>query len=96
MPIAGFFTDWYLQLPSLVLAALIYLLLGRVILAPFLGADNWLMRMLAAVTDPVVRAVGAITPRVVPFSGVVLFAVVWLLSARILLHQVLLARRMFG
>jgi hypothetical protein len=40
--------------------------------------------------------VGAITPRVVPSSLVVVFAIMWLLSARILLHQAFLARRMFG
>jgi hypothetical protein len=54
------------------------------------------MRVLAAITNPVVKAVGAITPRVVPSALVVVFAIMWLLSARILLHQVFLARRMFG
>jgi hypothetical protein len=96
MPNASFLSYWYLHLPSLVLAAFVYLLLGRLILAPFLGADNPVMRMLAAVTNPVVKAVGAITPRVVPSSLVIVFAILWLLSARILLHQAFLARRMFG
>jgi hypothetical protein len=54
------------------------------------------MRVLAAATNPIVRTVGAITPRVVPSPLVVLFAIMWLLSARILLHQAFLARRMFG
>jgi uncharacterized protein YggT (Ycf19 family) len=90
------FTYWYLQLPSLVLAALIYLLLGRLLLMPFLGADNPIIRVLAAVTNPVVRTVGAITPRVVPSALVIVFAIMWLLSTRILLHQAFLARRMFG
>jgi hypothetical protein len=48
------------------------------------------------VTDPVVRTVGAITPRVVPSGLVIVFAIMWLLGARILLHQALIARRMFG
>ncbi len=96
MPSASTLSYWYLHLPSLLLAALIYLLLGRLILAPFLPADNPLMRVLAAVTNPVVRTVGAITPRVVPSPLVILFAIMWLLSARILLHQAFLARRMFG
>jgi hypothetical protein len=37
-----------------------------------------------------------VTPRVVPSSLVIVFAIVWLLSLRILLHQALVARRMFG
>jgi hypothetical protein len=96
MPSASTLSYWYLHLPSLLLAALIYLLLGRLILAPFVAADNPFMRVLAAVTNPVVRTVGAITPRVVPAPLVILFAIMWLLSARILLHQAFLARRMLG
>jgi uncharacterized protein YggT (Ycf19 family) len=93
---ANFFTYWYLNLPSLVLAAFIYLLIGRLLLSLFLRSQSPLMRVLAVVTNPVVRAVGAITPRVVPGSLVIVFAIMWLLSARILLHQALVARRMFG
>lgn len=96
MPSPSLFAYWYLHLPSLVLALLIYLLIGRLVLSPFLRAENAAMRVLAVVTDPVVRTVGAITPRVVPSALVIVFAVMWLLSARILLHQALIARRMFG
>ena len=96
MPSASFLSHWYLHVPSLLLAALIYLLLGRLVLAALLSADNPVMRVLAAVTNPVVKTVGAITPRVVPSALVVVFAIMWLLSVRILLHQVFLARRMFG
>jgi len=87
---------WYFHGPSLLLAALIYLLLARLVLSLLLGGENLVMRALAAITDPVVKAVGAITPRVVPSALVVVFAIMWLLSARILLHQAFLARRMFG
>jgi hypothetical protein len=96
MPSASFLSYWYLQLPSLLLAVLIYLLLVRVVTEPFLHSDNVAMRLLAAATNPVVKTVRAITPRVVPSGLVVVFAIVWLLSLRILLHQVFLARRMFG
>ncbi|MBO0766001.1 MAG: hypothetical protein J2P50_15640 [Hyphomicrobiaceae bacterium] len=96
MPSASFLSYWYLQLPSVLLAALIYLLLIRLAAGPFLSADTVAMRLLAAVTNPVVKTVNAITPRVVPSALVVVFAIVWLLSLRILLHQLLLARRMFG
>jgi len=93
---ADFFTYWYISLPSLALAVFIYLLIGRLLLSLFLRPESLLMRAMTAVTDPVVRTVRAITPRVVPASLVIVFAIMWLLSARILLHQVLVARRMFG
>jgi uncharacterized membrane protein len=87
---------WYFHGPGLLLAVLIYLLLARLALSPLLREDHTVMRVLTAVTNPVVRTVGAITPRVVPSGLVVVFAIMWLLSARILLHQAFLARRMFG
>jgi hypothetical protein len=96
MPSASSFSYWYFHGPSLLLAALVYLLAVRLVLWPVIGAHTAVMRLLAAVTDPVVKAVGAITPRVVPSALVVAFAIMWLLSARILLHQAFLARRMFG
>jgi hypothetical protein len=96
MPSASFLSYWYLHVPSLLLTALIYLLLARLILGALLRADNPAMRVLAAVTNWVVKPVGAITPRVVPAAVVVVFAIMWVLSVRILLHQVFLARRMFG
>jgi hypothetical protein len=96
MPSASALSSWYLQGPSFVLAAFIYLLLARLVLAPLLPMKNPVMRVLAAVTNVVVKPVAAITPRVVPSPLVVVFAIMWLLSARILLHQAYLARRMFG
>jgi len=93
---ANLFTYWYLNLPSLLLAVLIYLLAARLVLSLFLRAESTLMRVLAVVTNPVVKTVGAITPRVVPSPLVIVFAIMWLLTARILLHQALVARRMFG
>jgi uncharacterized protein YggT (Ycf19 family) len=96
MPSSSFLSYWYLQLPSLLLAALVYLLLVRLVIEPFLRTDNVIVRVLAVVTNPVVKAVRAITPRVVPSALVVVFAIMWLLSLRILLHQAFLARRMFG
>jgi uncharacterized protein YggT (Ycf19 family) len=119
MPSASFLSYWYLQLPSLLLAVFIYLLLVRLLLrlmlyraerihrfydlllgrqpSPSVSPDDYLvMRFLAALTDPVVRVVQAITPRIVPFPLAIAFAIMWLLTLRILLHQVFLARRMFG
>jgi hypothetical protein len=80
---ASFVTYWYLHLPSLVLAALIVLLLIRLILMPVLGPGNPVARVLAAVTRPVVATVGAITPRIVPPAAVLVLAMAWLAVARV-------------
>ena len=96
MPSASSLSYWYFHGPSLLLAALVYLLLARLALWPFVGAGTPVMRVLTAITNPVLKAVGAITPRAVPAALVVVFAIMWLLSARILLHQAFLARRVFG
>jgi hypothetical protein len=49
------------------------------------------VRVFSTVTDPVLSVVGAITPRVVPAGLVVVFAIIWLLVARIVLFLTLVA-----
>jgi uncharacterized protein YggT (Ycf19 family) len=93
--------NWYIDTASLVLAALSYLLIVRVLLDLTLGAfgDNGLFRALRRITDPVVGVVGAITPRIVPGALVSSCALLWILAARIVLVQVGAAmsmRRMMG
>jgi hypothetical protein len=93
--------NWYVQAPSLMLAALSYLLLARLALDLAFGArgDNAAFRVLRGLTSPIVRAVGAITPRVVPVPLVAGCAVLWIFAARIVLVQVAAAmamRRMMG
>ena len=93
--------NWYVQGPSLVLAALTYLLIARLALDLAFGArgDNLVFRVLRWLTNPIVRAVGTITPRVVPGALVAGCAVLWILAARITLVQVAAAmtmRRMMG
>jgi hypothetical protein len=51
---ANFLTHWYLYLPSVLLAAFIVLLAVRLVLTAVLSADNPAMRVLVAVTKPVV------------------------------------------
>jgi YggT family protein len=82
---------WIYQLPNLILAALMYTLLGRFLLSLFFepNSDKVIWRVFAQVTDPVVNAVAAITPRAVPDRVVILFAVVWLFLLRIGLFFVL-------
>jgi hypothetical protein len=81
---AGF---WLFQVPNFLLAAAIYTLLGRYVLSIFFRPDSTavIWKVFCQVTDPIVNAIGAITPRVVPPPIVVLFAVVWLMMARIAL-----------
>jgi hypothetical protein len=93
--------NWYVQGPSLILAALGYLLIARLALDLTFGArgSNLAFRVLRGLTDPIVGAVGAITPRVVPGALVTGCAVLWILAARIALVQVAAAmtmRRMMG
>jgi hypothetical protein len=87
MPGSGFLAHWYYHVPDLILAALVCLLVLRLILSMVLGAGhpNLLLRLVWAATGPVVTAVGAITPRVVPAALVIVFAMAWLLAARIAL-----------
>jgi hypothetical protein len=91
MQSASFVTYWYLHLPSLLLATLIVLLLGRLVLTPVLGAGNFIVWLLAIVTKPVVATVGAITPRIVPPAGVLVLAMVWLAALRMAVFWVALA-----
>ena len=75
---------WYYAVPNYLLAALMYSLLARFILAFFLQPDssNYIYRFLRRITDPVVLVFGFLTPRAVPPLLVILFCAVWLLLVR--------------
>src|SRR5262245_29178892 len=90
----GFLAHWYYHVPDLILTVLIWLLVARAIvgLIPWLERSNSLARLLAAVTDPVVRGVRFITPRVMPAVLVTVSAIAWLLAARIALFVAVSAR----
>lgn len=83
----SFFANWYFHLPNFVLAALMYTLLGRVLLGLIVQPDssNYIWRFFCLITDPVVAAVGAVTPRDAVPVVVWLFGVVWLFWLRVLL-----------
>ena len=83
----SFLTYWYFHLPNLFLAALMYTLLGRLLLSIFFSPDSTAVvwRVFCQVTDPVLRLVGVVTPRVVPPMLVLAFAVVWCLFLRMVL-----------
>jgi len=83
----SFFAHWYFHVPNFVLAAATYTLIGRYILSLFFraGSDRVIMRVFTRVTDPILRMIAAITPRIVPNGLVLVFAVVWLLALRMAL-----------
>lgn len=83
----SFVAHWYFHLPNMALAALIYTLIGRYLLSLLFGldSDKVIMRVFRTITDPVLNAVGFVTPAVVPRGLVLIFAIVWLFFARIAL-----------
>jgi YggT family protein len=77
---------WLYNGPNMVLSILLYTLIGRYILSLFFRKQSELViwRVFCQVTDPILHAVQAITPRVVAPGLVMIFAVFWLLLLRIL------------
>lgn len=81
------FAHWYFHLPNFLLAAAIYTLIGRYLLSLFFGADSdrVVMRVFRNVTDPILKVVALVTPKIVPRGLLMVFAVIWLLAARMAL-----------
>ena len=81
------FVYWYFHLPNFVLAALMYTLLGRVILGLIVQpeASNYIWRFFCRVTDPIVAVFALVTPKAAAPVIVWLFGVVWLFWLRVLL-----------
>jgi hypothetical protein len=86
------FTYWYFHLPNFVLAALMYTLLGRVLLGLIMDAhsSNYIWRFFSRVTDPVVAIVALATPKAAAPVVLWLFGFVWLFWLRVAFHYVLL------
>lgn len=79
-------TYWYFHLPNFILAALMYTMMGRVLLGLIVDPDstNYIWRFFCRITDPVVAAVAFVTPRSAVPVVVWLFAFVWLFWLRVL------------
>jgi uncharacterized protein YggT (Ycf19 family) len=75
---------WYFHLPNFILAAVMYTLIGRIVLSFFVAPDwsNYIWRAFRRITDPAVRATRLITPAVLPELVVMIFAVLWLMLLR--------------
>jgi YggT family protein len=92
-PTIPFWSFWYYHLPNLILATLMYTLLGRALLGLFLDPDssNYIWRFFCRITDPVVAVVARVTPKATAPVVVWLFGFVWLFWLRVLLLNVFLA-----
>jgi hypothetical protein len=83
----SFWSYWYYHLPNFVLAALMYTLLGRAVLALVVQPhdSNYIWRFFCRITDPVVTAVALVTPKAAAPVVLWLFGVVWLFWLRVLM-----------
>lgn len=81
----SFWSYWYFHIPNFVLAALMYTLLGRMVLGLFVpaGWDNYIWRFFCRTTDPYLKLVRFITPSVLSHGVVMVFGVLWLMAARL-------------
>lgn len=86
---------WLYNGPNMVLAILLYMLIGRYVLSLFFRqqSDLVIWRVFCQITDPVLYTVRAITPLMVPNGLVFVFAIFWVFILRIVLFLVAL---MFG
>jgi YggT family protein len=84
---SSFLSFWYFHLPNFILAALMYTLLGRVLLGFIVEPDskNYIWRFFCRITDPFVALVAYVTPQAAAPVIVWLFGVVWLFWLRVLL-----------
>jgi hypothetical protein len=80
-----FWSYWYFHIPNFVLAAIMYTLIGRIVLGIFVPEnwDNYIWRGFKLVTGPVVRGVRIITPQVLTHAVVLVFAVLWMMTLRV-------------
>lgn len=82
---SSFWAYWYFHIPNFLLAAVMYTLIGRLVLGLFVPEnwDNYIWRFFRTVTDPFLRIVRSITPRVLSHAVVVIFGVLWLMTLRV-------------
>jgi len=79
------FQYWYFHLPNFILAAVMYTLIGRLLLSFFAPPDwkNYIWRAFVTITNPVLRPVRFMTPAVLPDLVVLIFAALWLMLIRV-------------
>jgi uncharacterized protein YggT (Ycf19 family) len=84
-PSHAWLAAWPVQALNILLAAMAYALVARLLLSGIVSNGAWPARLLSSITNPILRPVAAVTPRVVPPPLVIVFAVAWLFAARLLL-----------
>lgn len=89
----NFWGYWYFHVPNLLLAALIYTMIGRYVLELLFpnATDIVFIKVFRQITDPVLHLVRAVTPAVVPNGLTVVFAIIWLMGLRFFLLLTVLA-----
>jgi YggT family protein len=82
-----FLSLWYYHLPNFVLAAVMYTMLGRVLLGLIMDADskNYIWRGFCAITDPFLNVFARVTPKAAAPVVQWLFGFVWLFWLRVAL-----------
>ena len=80
-----FWSYWYFHIPNFVLAAVMYTLLGRLVLGLFVPEnwDNYIWRAFTAITDPFLKLVRFVTPTVLGNVVVMVFGVFWIMLIRL-------------
>lgn len=78
-------SSWLFLAPNFILAALMYTLLGRVLLGLIVPPEspNYIWRFFVRVTDPFVALISFVTPKAAVPVVVWLFGVVWLFWLRV-------------
>lgn len=88
-PTLGF---WLFVAPNYLLAAAMYTLIGRYLLSLIIKPESEMViwRAFVGMTDPILHAVRAVTPNVVPNGLVMVLAIFWMIMLRIVLSLLLL------
>jgi YggT family protein len=83
----SFWELWYFHLPNFFLAAVMYTMIGRVLLGLIMdqNSKNYIWRAFCAITDPFLRLIAVVTPRATAPVVLWLFGFVWLFWLRVLL-----------
>jgi uncharacterized protein YggT (Ycf19 family) len=81
----SFWSYWYFHIPNFVLAAVMYTLIGRLVLGFFVPEnwDNYIWRFFRLITDPFVKVVRFVTPQLLSHTVVIVFAVLWTMAIRL-------------
>lgn len=81
----SFWSYWYFHIPNFVLAAVMYTLMGRIVLGLFVPPDwdNYIWRFFRRLTDPYLKLVRLVTPQVLADGVLMIFGVLWLMVLRI-------------